>query len=477
MKFIALLLLSVQTAAAVTVGELQCEHRRDPLGVDVSQPRLSWILDSGRQTAYQIVVDGAWDSGWVASDQSVNVTYGGKPLAPGTHYAWKIRVRDAAGEPSEWSRPASFTTGLHDWQAKWIAAPTPAASLVLRREFAAKPKLRRATAFVCGLGQYELTVNGRKAGDDLLAPGWTKYDKTCLYDTYDVTALLAEGANTVSLLLGNGMYNVTGGRYTKFTGTFGALKAISEWHLEYADGTAAVIGTDDRWQSSPGPITFSCVFGGEDYDARWQPKWSPAAVVKGPGGQLKGISCAAPPIRAFNVFNPVHNQDVKPGVRVYDLGQNAAIMPRITATGPAGSTVKITPSELVKASGEIDDTMCGGRCYWTYTLAGQGAETWMPKFSYRGGRYLQVQASGGAAVQSVAGVAVHSAAQPAGEFACSNDLFNRIHTLVLWAQRSNMVSVLTDCPHREKLGWLEQYHLNGPACATSSTWRRSLPRA
>ena len=257
---------------------------------DVAQPRLSWILDSGRQTAYQVVVDGAWDSGWVASDQSIDIAYAGKPLLPATRYEWKVRVRDAAGGPSEWSRPASFTTGLRDWQAKWIAAPSPAASLVLRREFAARAKLRCATAFVCGLGQYELTLNGRKAGDDLLAPGWTKYDKTCLYDTCDVTALLGEGANTVSLLLGNGMYNVPGGRYTKFTGTFGPLKAIAELHLEYADGAVEVVATDDRWQTSPGPITFSCVFGGEDYDARWQPHWLPAAIVKSPGGQLKGLS-------------------------------------------------------------------------------------------------------------------------------------------------------------------------------------------
>jgi hypothetical protein len=124
--------------------------------------------------------------------------------------------------------------------------------------------------------------------------------------------------------------------------------------------------------------------------------------------------------------------------------------------------VKITPSELVKPSGEIDDTACGGRSYWSYTLAGGETEMWMPHFFYRGCRYLQVQCTGDVLVQ-LEGVPVHSAARPVGEFACSNDLFNRIHTLVLWAQRSNLMSVLTDCPHREKLGWLEQYHLNGPS--------------
>ena len=173
---------------------------------------------------------------------------------------------------------------------------------------------------------------------------------------------------------------------------------------------------------------------------------------------MKGLSCAAPPICAFDVLQPVRLDN-----NVYALGQNAAMMPRLRATGPAGSVVKIIPSELLKPSGELDDTVCGGKSYWSYTLAGTGNEAWFPKFFYRGARYLKVECTGGAEVTSLEGVVVHSSAAPVGQFSCSNDLFNRIRTLVRWAQRSNMMSVLTDCPHREKLGWLEQYHLNGPS--------------
>src|SRR5512140_2382059 len=148
-----------------------------------------------------------------------------------------------------------------DWHARWIGNPSNAAppSLCLRREFVVKPRLRRALVQMCGLGCYELSLNGRKADDALFPPGWTRYDRTCLYDTYDVTPLLRAGPNAVGLLLGNGMYNVAGGRYTKFTGSFGPLKAIGQLRLEYADGSLEFVGTDASWRRAPGPITFSCV--------------------------------------------------------------------------------------------------------------------------------------------------------------------------------------------------------------------------
>ncbi|HYO10634.1 MAG TPA: alpha-L-rhamnosidase N-terminal domain-containing protein, partial [Tepidisphaeraceae bacterium] len=228
---------------------LRCEFRVDPLGIDVPRPRLSWNLTSPRraqrQTAYQVLVASSagplargagdlWDSGKVASDRAVHVAYAGTPLASAQQCFWSLRVWDGDDRPSAWSPPASWTMGLlsqDDWQAKWITADgaVPAdkaghTSTLLRRELRAKPGLRRALVFVCGLGQYELTVNGRKSGNDLLAPGWTGYRKTCLYDTHDVTAMLREGENALGLILGNGMYNVVGGRYAKYTGSMGPQK-------------------------------------------------------------------------------------------------------------------------------------------------------------------------------------------------------------------------------------------------------------
>ena len=351
----------------------------------------------------------------------------------------------------------------------------------VRREFAVKPGLHRALIHVCGLGQYELSLNGKKVGDDLLSPGWTKYDRTCLYDTRDIMPLLRQGRNAAGLLLGDGMYNVHGGRYTKFQGSFGPLRAIAQLRLEYTDGSVEIIGTDENWRAASGPITFSSIFGGEDFDTRlvqrgWDQSgfndanWQPAQTVNGPGGELRGLSCAAPPIRAFEVLKPAAVRQLTNSATVYDLGQNVALMVRLAVRGPAGSKVRIIPAELLKADGSVDRGSSGGsQAWWQYTLAGEGRENYFPKFFYHGCRYLQVQClpatEGGAlpVVNKIEGVVVHSASEPVGEFECSNPLFNRIRKLVRWAQRSNLMSVLTDCPHRERLGWLEQDHLNGPS--------------
>jgi alpha-L-rhamnosidase len=481
-------------------ADLRCEYAHNPLGVDVSQPRLFWKLESAvrgqRQSAYQILVASSadvlakdqgdlWDSGKVISDETVQISYKGLPLKSSQQVFWKVRVWDQDGGASAWSRPASWTIGLlseDDWQARWIAAETEAQTLMLRREFVVKPGLERAVVYICGLGHYEMSLNGEKIGDALLAPGWSKYDKTCLYDTYDIKQLLNADHNAVGLLLGNGMYNVKGGRYTKFKGSFGPLKAICQIMLEYDDGTTEIIGTDKNWSLRAGPITFSCIFGGEDYDARLEPSgwnqpgfddtaWDRAQEVAGPGGKLKGLCYAAPPIKTIEVLKPVSVNSLREGVDVYDLGQNTALMPRLKVKGPAGSVVRIIPAELLKEDGSVDRRSCAHDRpgYWQYTLAGTDSEQWFPKFFYQGCRYLQIERMPAdedrelPVVESLEGVVVHSSSEPIGEFTCSNDLFNRIHKLVRWAQRSNMMSVMTDCPHREKLGWLEQYHLNGPS--------------
>jgi alpha-L-rhamnosidase len=199
--------------------------------------------------------------------------------------------------------------------------------------------------------------------------------------------------------------------------------------------------------------------------------WSAAQIVAGPGGKLAGLSCAAPPIHPFEILQPVQSHVLRTNTTVYDLGQNAAIMLRIKVSGKRGDIVRITPAELLKADGSLDQrsTMDGRPIYWQYTLAGNGTESWFPKFFYQGCRYLQVEClpakAGGEppALEAIEGDVIRSSAPAVGEFECSNELFNRIHTLIRWAQRANLVSVITDCPHRERLGWLEQYHLNGPS--------------
>ncbi len=410
----------------------------------------------------------------------IEIISGGKNVAPGA----RVWASDSV-EDDRWSL-GSVVDGL---EVRGVN-PRENGTLLARREFAVKPALRRAVVHVSGLGHYELSINGRRVGKDLLSPGWTTYGKIVLYDTHDVTALLHEGGNALGVTLGGGMYNVRAGRYVKFESLFQPLCVIAQLRLEYADGSVAFVGTDEHWQVHSGPITFSNMYGGEDYDARLEPTgwdepgfeahdWSRAALVPGPGGELRGASHAAPPIRAFDVLPPVAMHSLRPGVTVYDLGQNVSLMPRLRVRGPRGSVVRIIPSELLGKEGAVDRGSCSGgtgEAWWQYTLAGRPeGEEWFPKFFYHGSRYLQVEVSAvdGSAqtpslsdlpvVESLVGVVVHTSSPPAGDFACSNDLFNRIRTLIRWAQRSNLMSLITDCPHRERLGWLEQYHLNGPS--------------
>jgi alpha-L-rhamnosidase len=400
---------------AISPTELTCESRRAPLGVDVPAPRLGWAdAESGRahrQTAYEIEVgssrdllerDGGdlWRSGHVLGSDTSQIRYAGRALKSSQEVFWRVRVWDEKGGASDWSPAATWTMGVVGrgyWRAQWIGYPgTPAPeTLLLRREFHIRVGLVRAIVHVCGLGQYEMTLNGRKVGKDLLSPGWTNYRKTCLYDTYDVTGFLRAGVNAAGLFLGNGMYREEGKRYAKFVGSFGPQQAIAQIDLEFADGTTEHVRTDTDWTAHAGPITLSSVYGGEDFDARqvesgWDRTgftglgWVKTRNLGGPGGELRGLSCSAAPIRPHETIQPVARKAIRPGIAVYDLGQNASYMIRLTVFGPAGSAVRVIPAELVHPDGTVDRSSCGGGlAWWQYTLAGIGREIYFPKFSIR----------------------------------------------------------------------------------------------
>lgn len=484
------------------VTKPRCEYAVDPLGIDVAQPRLYWQLAGSRrgqsQSAYQILVASSadilegdrgdlWDSGKQDSTQSTHVLYNGKPLKSSQQVFWKVRVWDDKDQPSPWSPVATWTMGVigdDAWKAKWIVAPWQSESVLMRRDFEVKPELKRAIVHMTGLGQFEMFLNGEKVGSNLLSPGWTKYNRTCLYETHDITEMLRQGDNAIGLALGDGMYHTERrNRFSKFQGSFGPQRAYGQIEIEYHDGTREVIGTDETWRVHAGPVTYNDIFGGEDYDARllqsgWDKPgfddhtWAHAVELVRPSGVLRGQTSSAEPLGEIEIIEPVSITPLSETVDVIDFGQNGSYMPRITVTGPAGSTVRLTHAEVLDDKGQINRGTCGGNrgpAWWQYTKATDGEETWFPQFFYAGCRYLQLDKipteEGGELPQleNIKGVVVHSTAEPVGEFSCSNELLNRIRTLVRWAQRSNMVSVLTDCPHREKLGWLEQYHLNGPA--------------
>ena len=494
--------LSISCAAPATSvpTDLRCEYQISPLAVPSQTPRLSWILRAvdpqqrgAKQTALRILVassEGAlardrgdlWDSERVTAPLAPFVRYAGKPLPAGEEVYWKVRIEDEAGRPSPWSAPAHWRVAPGEWTAKWIAGQpdgeTPAERMPLfRHEFRIDKPVRTALLYISGLGQYEARLNGTALDRDLLQPGWTNYRRTVLYNTFDVTSLLRTGDNAIGVLLGNGMFHVVRppGRFSKFVGSFGQPKLTAQLVVTYADGTRTQIATDTSWKTRPGPVVFSSTYGGEDYDARLNPAgwdrpgqpaegWTNALGVSGPGGVLQPEM--DPPIRVTQTIRPVKVSEPRPGVFLYDLGQNFSGWPRITVEGAAGTSVRMLPGELLDASGLVTQRSQGGsdrrgHAWMTYTLGGSGAETWRPKFFYYGFRYVQVQ--GTAKVTALVGEFVHSSAEPAGDFQASTPLLNSIHGLIRQAVRSNMQSVLTDCPHREKLGWLEQSHLAGSA--------------
>lgn len=532
--------LSAKVFSQLTPVNLRCEYFSNPAGVDVSRPALSWNIQTPasrrdmHQTAWQIIVaeekqqlnehaNCCWNSGVIDSQHMSQILYNGKALQSGKRYWWKVRVWDETGQSSSWSQPAYWVMGqlnTSDWKAQWITAQgadkyahqyqsathdfnlrrdlpefrafAPKASepnyssLLARREFKSAHHLKKAILHISGLGQYELFINGKRVGDYLLAPGWSYYPKTVLYDTYNVTSLIRSGANAMALMLGNSMYNIQPDsvRYVKFLGTFGPLKAIVQLDMDYSDGSHQTIGSDRNWQVAPGPVTYSNFYGGEDYDARLLAKgwnlprfksasWQNAVECAGPGGELKGLSCASAPVKAIETLNPVRITRLNARTQVYDMGQNTSMIPDISIKGRPGASVRIIPAELTHPDGSVDRTSAtqdGVRpAWWQYTLATNATEHWLPQFFYQGARYLQVElipAPGDTVlpkILSLTAQVVHSSAEPIGQFSCSNTLFNQIHQLVRWAQRSNMMSILTDCPQREKQGWLEQYHLNGPS--------------
>ena len=522
----ALVVRAQDALPTVTVVQPRCESATDPAGIEVAQPRLFWQMKSPQrgemQSAYQVLVASApqllaagtgdlWDSGKVDGDQSTFIRYAGQPLTSSQQVFWKVRVWDRSGGPSPWGPVGQWTMGLlaaADWRGTWIEPATPAQSVLLRREFTIKPALRRATVHVSGLGQYEMNVNGGKVGDDLLTPGWTTYKKTILYDTYDVTRTLHEGANAIGLTLGNGMYRVERPpqRFTKFIGSFGEQRALLHLRLDYADGTTEYVGTDSNWKTHDGPVTFNGIYSGEDFDARRVPAgwdkpgfadqdWKPAVEVGKADDTLHGFTRSAEPVREIEAHKPINVQTFPNGGIVYDFGQNASFMPRLTVSGLAGSTVRLTPAEVAMPDGSIFRGTSGGgsrgSSWWQYTKTTDGPETWFPQFFYIGGRYLYAElvppgreptppSMSGIYPQDDAGpvndaparrpkidaleaVVVHSTAEPVGTFATSSPLLNRIRENVRWAQRSNLMSIITDCPHREKLGWLEQLNMNGPS--------------
>lgn len=625
-------------AQTLSVTQLCCENLVEPLGIDVAKPRLSWILESGRrnerQTAYQIVVDGYWDSGRVESDRSINVEYGGKELAPATSYTWKVRVWDAEGKPSAWSRPATFSTGLNEWSAKWIghddadppavfgeaqwvwfpggepaegalagslyfrraialpagrqlkkadfiigsnsayelsingqhagqsddtgspvtwnvapllrpgnnvlmvkatygrnttASPGFIARLhveyasgdaidftsdahwqagfgrrpwswymgsdpwteakamgaygigpwskfqeedarslparYLRREFVVNKGVVRAVAYVCGVGYFDLFLNGEKVSGDMKNPALSDYTKAVYYVTFDVTGRLHAGANALGVILGNGRFFAPRLRSVAPTADFGYPRLLLQLEIEYADGSKSTVVSDENWRITvDGPIRANNEYDGEEYDARlempgWDragfddAKWKPAQLVAAPGGVLK--SQMVQPMRVTQRMHPVGISNPEPGTYIVDMGQNFYGTVRLKASGPAGAQVRMVSAYSLKSDGLLKTAdNRTARSTDVYTFKGQGVEVWNPRFRGQGYRRVQVTGFPGTpTVDNFEGLVIHTDAEPAGAFECSNDLINRIHMAMRWGMRMFLRSAPLDPDRDERQPW------------------------
>lgn len=504
--------------AGATSANLRCEMRTDPMGIDTTAPRLSWELESSRrgctQSAYQVLVASKsnlltparankWDSGLVPSDRSIQIPYKGRPLQSNEEVFWTVRVWDDAGSTGPWSKPARWTMGItsqSDWRAKWISSGTtdPAPLVthnagsaeqlipVFRKPFELKRHVKRAVANVCGLGQHKLFVNGIAASDTFMDPPWSLYEKTTYYNTYDITELLKAGPNAFGVMLGKGFYRTRGDRRIHGALSDRPLMLIMQALVEYDDGTSEIIATDGSWKWAPGPMTHNAILGGTDYDARLlAPGWAKAgfsdrswstAITTEATGLGKLIAASSPSMKVHEDFKPVSISEPIPGHFVYDFGQNASAAPRLTVAGPAGSKIRLTYSEQRQGAspahndgkGSVDQAGIGTPAYIDYTLRGAGDERWFSDFFYSGYQYIELTGGvpqgfpnpeGKPVVKELTSRHVRADEPEVGRFSCANGMYNRIDRMVDWSVKSNLGHVLTDCPHREKLGWLEVPYL------------------
>jgi len=509
LSFIVFPICQIGMAGPIEINRLFCEYLDAPQSVDTAEPILGWILKSDqrgqKQTAYQVLVADSeqlladnkgnfWDSGKVDSSESSHGVYAGQKLVSSSDYYWKVRVWDQNGQPSAWSKPAHFATALLDpseWTAKWIGrgpaqeltfpaegwdkqeGSNDQRSTLLRKQFSLNKQVESAKIHICGLGLFELYLNGTKVGADrALVPLKTDYSKQALYCSYDITENLSnDGANVVGVMLGNGWFNGPRKHWGWKMQWYGSPRAIAQIRIVYQDGSTETVVSDQSWKTMPGPIIENSIYDGEVYDATkelpgWctsqfdDSKWQPVRLVESPGGKL--ISQKAPSITVTETIQPKSVTEVKPGIFVFDMGQNFSGWTKITAEGPAGTKIQLRHSENVNDDGTINrKTSRNAGNTDVFILKGLGREVYEPHFTNHGFRYVEVTGyPGQPTLEDIQGRVVHSDCKRTGYFECDNDLVNHLYHCAMWTQRSIMQGLPVDCPQRdERLGWGADAHV------------------
>ncbi len=495
-------------------ANLLCEYIINPLGINTAQPRFAWICISKEnnkmQSAYELIVSdnlkdinehkgNMFSTGKVASSKTTQVEYDGKPIKSFTRYYWSVKIYDEHGIASSWSKPAWFETAMlssNDWSAKWISDGSknpakdedyykPDRMPLLRREFPVKKKINKARLYITGLGYYEAYLNGKKIGDQVLDPGFTAYKKEVLYAVYDLTEM-ASGKNTISIMLGSGWWNPLP---FKFFGRWdlrnyqqtGRPCVIAEIHIDYTDGSTDKIVTDESWLTAPGPIIQNNVYLGEKYDSRLEQQnwntdnidkivWKNAVIVDGPSGKL--TAQMQPPIKITKVIKPIKIMQLRRDTFIVDMGQNFAGVARIKVHGTPGTKINLRYGEDLFKDGSLNylttvatQIKKGGikagpgapETAWqedNYILKGIGTELWSPRFTFHGFRYIEITDwPGTPTIDDIEGLRMNSDVMQAGTFTCSNMQLNKLHEAIQWTFKSNIFSVQSDCPGREKMGY------------------------
>ena len=474
-----------------TISNLKCEYQTNPLGIDVTHPRLSWQLKTNRQgahqKAYRVLAASThaqlnenkadyWDSEKIESDQSVHVSYEGKPLTSRQRVYWKVQVWDETGSVNE-SQISWFEMGLLEpsaWQAQWIGTNLTggARSMVpvphLHKSFVVNSEILLARLYVTALGVFECSINGIRVGEDIFAPGWTDYAKRVQYLTYDVTDLLQFGDNAIGAILGDGWA-------VGYIGWLGRQNYVDrpqllvQLEVTLSDGTIMTINSDESWLYQFGAITHSDFIMGEAYDARkelicWNTpdadtsNWIPVETFKHPNVEL--IAQIGSPVKVIQELTPIIDPIDRGGMGrirwLFDLGQNMVGRVRFKGSAPAGQTIILRFAEILDEDGAPYTTnLRTAHATDYYTFKGEGEESWESTFTFHGFRYVEIEGYEGMVTKdTITGIVLHSNMEQTGTFECSDPLLNQLQSNILWGQKGNFLELPTDCPQRdERLGW------------------------
>lgn len=522
--FLCLSFAVLLRAASVSVTGLRTEQMVNPMGLDTSQPRMSWMLQSSQkevmQTAYHILVASSleilaenkgdlWDSGKVVSDASLWIPYQGVKLKSNQRVFWKVKCYTTKGE-TVWSDPARWSIGLlkeAHWKGQWIGMDKAASwdsetqwsrlsARYLRKEFTLRKQIKQATVHIAGMGMYELFINGKRIGNQVLAPAPSDYRKTIIYNSFDVTSKLSS-ENAIGVTLGNGRFYTMRQNYKPYKiSTFGYPKLRLNLIVEYTDGTSETIVSDVSWKlTADGPIRSNNEYDGEEYDARkelfgWtQPgyndtAWQKAERVSIPSGTLRGAM--APNMKVLKTVHPL--SITKVGDKdILDMGQNMVGWIRMKVRGAEGDTLRLRFAESLQENGELFmRNLRDARVTDTYVCNGKERDIWWsPRFVYHGFRYVEVTGYKNALKEDFIGEVVSDEMEVIGSFSCSNETLNKVYKNAYWGIMGNYKGVPVDCPQRnERQPWLgdrimgslgESYIFeNGPLY---SKWMRDICEA